>query len=126
MLVHSLKVKNLREAWHHLSFTNTTAVEPSLTATATPVATPKPKRQLSVETKLRQAVENASKDLLSVQNLELRLEVATRWQKGSHEWETTAVLLTNRRYQRSLDELEALIVSRMFELTKMNMSQTGE
>ena len=76
--------------------------------------------------KLRYAVENASKDLLSMQNLELQLEVATRWQKGSDEWETTAALLTNRRYQRCLDELEALIVSRMFELTKMNMSQTGE
>lgn len=60
-----------------------------------------------------------------MQNLELRLEVAVRWQKGSDEWEATAVLLKNRRYQQCLDELEALIVSRMFELTKMNMSQTG-
>lgn len=31
-----------------------------------------------------------------------------------------------RKYQRALDVLEGLIVSRMFELTKMNRSQTGK
>lgn len=41
------------------------------------------------------------------------------------EWKQAAVLVSKRRYQRALDELEALVVSRMFELTKMNMAQTG-
>ena len=31
-----------------------------------------------------------------------------------------------RKYQRSLDNLEGLVVARIFELTKMNRSQTGE
>ncbi|KAF8222408.1 hypothetical protein L208DRAFT_1048587, partial [Tricholoma matsutake] len=34
-------------------------------------------------------------------------------------------MVRKRHYQQCLDELEGLIVSRMFELTKMNMSQTA-
>lgn len=74
---------------------------------------------------MRHATENAAKDLLAVQDLEVRLQIDVRWDRESEEWKATTVLLTRRRYQRCLDELEGLIVSRMFELTKMNMSQTG-
>jgi hypothetical protein len=38
----------------------------------------------------------------------------------------TGGLVTMRKYQRALDHLEGLIVACMFELTKMNMSQTGK
>ncbi|KAH6908621.1 hypothetical protein BKA70DRAFT_1103413 [Coprinopsis sp. MPI-PUGE-AT-0042] len=34
-------------------------------------------------------------------------------------------MASHRQYRKCLDELEALIVSRMFELTKMNMARTG-
>ena len=34
-------------------------------------------------------------------------------------------MVGKHHYQRCLDDLEGLIISRMFELTKMNMSQTG-
>jgi len=74
---------------------------------------------------MRHATENVAKDLLAVQDLEVQLQIDVRWDRESEEWKATAVLLTRRRYQRCLDELEGLIVSRMFELTKMNMSQTG-
>jgi hypothetical protein len=40
-------------------------------------------------------------------------------------WNSAAVWVKKRRYQRALDQLQALIISRMFELTKMNMSGTG-
>jgi len=100
-----LKLTKLRETWHVITTVAVSPVaEPALNA-------PKPKRQFSQETKMRHATENAAKELLAVQDLE--------------EWKATSVLLTGRRYQRCLDELEGLIVSRMFELTKMNMSQTG-
>lgn len=48
-----------------------------------------------------------------------------RWTESSPEYQQAAVLVSQRRYRRCLDELEALVVSRIFELTKMNMSQTG-
>ncbi|KAJ6596456.1 hypothetical protein B0H10DRAFT_1635061, partial [Mycena sp. CBHHK59/15] len=35
-------------------------------------------------------------------------------------------LVGKRRYQRCIDELEKLVVSRLFELTNMNQSKSGE
>lgn len=52
--------------------------------------------------------------------------IATRWVAGSEEWVRAALLVSNRRYQRVLDQLQGLIVACMFELSKMNMSGTGE
>jgi hypothetical protein len=83
------------------------------------------KHQFSAETKLRHATENVTRDTEAVQHLELRLDIQAQWTKISEEWKAMAVLVAKRRYQRCLDALEGLIVSRMFELTKMNMSQTG-
>lgn len=59
-----------------------------------------------------------------VQTFEHRLGIE-RWTKGSDEWVKHEKLFIKRRYQRCLDNLERLVVSRMFELTKMNMSGTG-
>jgi hypothetical protein len=40
-------------------------------------------------------------------------------------WDSAAVSVKKRRYQQALDQLQALIISGMFELTKMNMSGTA-
>lgn len=61
-----------------------------------------------------------------MQALELKLDISERWQPESGEWQCTGRLVAMRKYQRVLDVLEGLIVARMFELTKMNRSQTGE
>ncbi|KAJ7799758.1 hypothetical protein B0H14DRAFT_3092767 [Mycena olivaceomarginata] len=78
-----------------------------------------------IETQRRHALERHERTLEAVQDLELRLEVTTRWQPGMERWETAAVWVKKRRYQRALDQLQGLVISRMFELTKMNMSGTG-
>ena len=96
-----------------------------LPATETAPDAPKKKRQLSEETKMRHATENAAKDLFAVQDLEVQIQIDVRWNQESEEWKATAVLLMRHQYQRCLDELEGLIVLHMFELTKMNMLQTG-
>jgi hypothetical protein len=80
---------------------------------------------MSIETARRHTLENYEKDLRVVQELETRLGVVKRWDLGSPEWQRAGELVAMRRYQRALDHLEGLIVARMFELTKMNMSQTG-
>jgi len=80
---------------------------------------------LAVETNRRKTLETRDKDLQIVQDLEGRLNVAERWTPECPEWQDAAVMVSKRRYQRALDSLEGLIVARMFELTKMNMSQTG-
>ncbi|KAG6835989.1 hypothetical protein H0H93_012471 [Arthromyces matolae] len=79
----------------------------------------------SQETARRHALETMEKDLSVVQELEKRLNITTRWSSTGDDWARAAEMVAKRRYQRCLDTLEALVVSRMFELSKMNLSQTG-
>jgi hypothetical protein len=60
-----------------------------------------------------------------VQDLENKLGVAICWVAGSPEWKDASTKVVLCQYQRCIDTLEGLVVARMFELTKMNMSQTG-
>jgi hypothetical protein len=104
-----LKLEAARQLWHNL----------------TPATQGGRDYTQSRETERRHALETRDKDLLVVQDLERKLEVVERWTSERPEWGAAAVLVGKRRYQRCLDSLEGLIVSRMFELTKMNLSQTG-
>jgi hypothetical protein len=61
-----------------------------------------------------------------VQGLELKLDISQCWQPENEEWQCTGRLVAMRKYQRALDVLKGLIVALMFELTKMNRSQTGK
>jgi hypothetical protein len=79
----------------------------------------------TTETKRRHLLEIRDRDLLVVQDLENKLGVAERWVAGSPEWHDASTKVALRRYQRCIDSLEGLVVARMFELTKVNMSQTG-
>ncbi|KAF6763562.1 hypothetical protein DFP72DRAFT_986482 [Ephemerocybe angulata] len=75
--------------------------------------------------KRRVAKERAERAMQAVHTLELHLGIEKRWTSESDEWKAAEDLVDHREYRRRLDELERLVVSRMFELTKMNMSQTG-
>jgi hypothetical protein len=78
-----------------------------------------------IETQRRHATELVSKTLAAVQDLELQLGIAERWEPDGTEWAITALMVANRRYQCALDELEGLVVARMFELSKVHMADTG-
>ncbi|KAJ7067709.1 hypothetical protein B0H15DRAFT_794140 [Mycena belliarum] len=78
-----------------------------------------------IEAQRRHAIELHQHILLAVQDLEVRMGLAHRWVPDSEEWREAAIMVQRRRYQRALDELQGLIVARLFELTKMNMSGTG-
>lgn len=73
----------------------------------------------------RHGKEKLERDLESVQELERLLEIGDRWTLGSPKWMDTVVEIKKRKYQLALDALELLIVERIFELPKMNQSQTG-
>jgi hypothetical protein len=79
-----------------------------------------------IETRRRHVIENHDKNLKAVQALEMRMEITLRWVAGSAECRDAAKLLHMRKYQRTLDVLEGLVVARIFELSKMNRSQTGK
>ena len=104
-----MKLNAGRDVWQNLTPDNPTA----------------PPSASSLETKRRHALENRDRDLYVVQDLEVILGIVDRWVPECQEWKAAALLVGKRRYQRCLNDLEGLIVSRMFELTKMNMSQTG-
>ncbi|KAJ7472629.1 hypothetical protein FB451DRAFT_1134187 [Mycena latifolia] len=82
------------------------------------------KETRAIETQRRHAMELVAKTLEAVQDLERRLDTA-RWEPGGEKWEAAATMVGRRRYQRALDELEGLIIARMFELYKVNMAGTG-
>jgi hypothetical protein len=74
--------------------------------------------------------EKLQKIMVKVQDLEKMLLLAGIWEKwwepGSDEWQAMEKMASMRAYQRALDSLESLVVAQLFELTKMNMSQTGK
>lgn len=77
------------------------------------------------EAQRRKLIERHSNALEEVGDLEIKLNIAVRWEPGSFEWQDAATLVVNRDYQRALDQLEGLVCSRLMELTRMNMARTG-
>ncbi|KAG1731798.1 hypothetical protein EDD22DRAFT_852830 [Suillus occidentalis] len=77
------------------------------------------------ETARRHAIENYDKDLKVVQELEVKLRITQRWVPDDQEWRDAGRLVANRKLQRALDNLEGLVVARIFELSKMNRAGTG-
>ncbi|KAJ6554006.1 hypothetical protein DFH09DRAFT_1248578 [Mycena vulgaris] len=73
----------------------------------------------------RQVREKMEKDLDSVLELEAALEIVEHWTTASPKWVATTIAVKQHKYQLALDALELLIVERIFELTKMNESQTA-
>ncbi|KAF8531755.1 hypothetical protein JB92DRAFT_3298025 [Gautieria morchelliformis] len=61
----------------------------------------------------------------SVLLLQKVLDIDRRWEPGSEEWKHWEDYLVKREYHRAVDVLEGLVVSRLFELTKMIQSETG-
>ena len=90
---------------------------PTLTSPNPPDVSKKTCQQ-NAETKRRHAIENHEKDLLTIQQLKQKLEIESRWMAMSPEWKAVSELVGKHCYQRCLNNLEGLIVSCMFELTK--------
>jgi hypothetical protein len=73
----------------------------------------------------RRAQEKVEKDLERMEELEEALDVVERWTTESAKWGATVEEFKRHKYAVTLNALELLIVERIFELTKMNQSQTG-
>ncbi|SRR6266550_748498 len=78
----------------------------------------------STEMKRRHVIEKRDNCLKRVHELEVKLHITQRWEPGSTQWKAAAAKVTLREYRRAVDKLKSLVVSRLFELSKMNMSQT--
>ncbi|KAJ7781733.1 hypothetical protein DFH07DRAFT_728833 [Mycena maculata] len=118
------KLVNLRDAQEHVTAVCRVAI-PFIPAEADANYVEAAKATRRLETQRRHALELHAKALAVVHDLEVRMGVATRWIPGEDKWDAAAARVEKRRYQRALDHLEGLVVSRMFELAKCHMSGTG-
>jgi hypothetical protein len=59
-------------------------------------------------------------------DLERRMGLTERWTSDSEEYRSAAAYLDNRQFIRAVDELEGLVVQRLFELLKAHLAGTGE
>ena len=57
--------------------------------------------------------------------LEKQLGIVDRWEPGSSEFQHYQEEAQLQDYHVALDELERLVVQRLFELSKLGMSGTG-
>ena len=57
--------------------------------------------------------------------LEQQLAITDRWTADSADYICITEFIKHRKYLRAVDNLERLVVQRLFELTKMNHSGTG-
>ncbi|KAJ7075097.1 hypothetical protein B0H15DRAFT_956756 [Mycena belliarum] len=73
----------------------------------------------------RHGKDKLDRDSEAVEDLEVRLDIVERWTTASPQWASTVAEVKKRKYRLALGALELLIVERIFELTKMNQSQTG-
>ena len=79
-----------------------------------------------LETDRRLALELRESCLRQVVDLEVSMGIETRWDPLSPEYTETLGYLATRKYQRALEKLQRLVVRRLFELHRMNISATGE
>ena len=79
-----------------------------------------------LESDRRLALELRENCLRQIVDLEVGMGIEKRWDLLSPEYLETLSYLTTRKYQRALEELQWLVVQRLFELHRMNISATGK
>ncbi|KAJ8083535.1 hypothetical protein PM082_009409 [Marasmius tenuissimus] len=80
---------------------------------------------LDLERSVRQAQETELTLLGKIHFYETQMKVDKRWEEGSDEWNRAMAMAEMKDYQGAVDKLEALVVARIFELSKMHMAGTG-
>ncbi|KAG2108835.1 hypothetical protein BD769DRAFT_1630507 [Suillus cothurnatus] len=88
------------------------------------------RKEAQVMTKAREAERQAAHNKLLlamnvVSDLEQQLSIETRWSVNDAEYKQASAYLTNRRFIRAVEQLEGLVVQRLFELAKANLAGTG-
>ena len=81
---------------------------------------------MRLETTRRLAHERYEKALQDVVEMEVRLQVHRRWVSSDPEYVEMLKYIAERRYHRATDKLHQLMVQRLFELHKLNVSGTGK
>ncbi|EIW56750.1 uncharacterized protein TRAVEDRAFT_127597 [Trametes versicolor FP-101664 SS1] len=78
-----------------------------------------------LETRRRYLRERVEQLTAEVNAMEVRLDIASRWQPGDSNYREVIKYISERRYHRALGKLQRLVIQRLFELHKLNLSRTG-
>jgi hypothetical protein len=79
-----------------------------------------------LESERRFCLELRENVLEQIIDIEVQLGIEKRWDPSSTEYLEILGYLSTRTYQRALENLQRLVVQRLFELHKMNISATGK
>ncbi|KIY46451.1 hypothetical protein FISHEDRAFT_47269 [Fistulina hepatica ATCC 64428] len=82
-------------------------------------------RTRRAETQRKVAGERRDRILREVVEMEVRMGIPKRWTIDDKEYTDALQYLEERKYRRCLDNLLRLVVQRLFELQRMNLSQLG-
>lgn len=78
-----------------------------------------------LETQRRHVAERRGQLLREIIDMEVRMGLVDRWQPSSKEFTDTMRYVRTREYHRALDNLQRLVIQRLFELHNLNLAQTG-
>lgn len=81
---------------------------------------------LKLETRRRVAREQCDRLLEDVVNLEARLGITQRWIPSDPQYIEARKYVTERNYHRAVDRVHEVVIKRLFELHKLNISGTGK
>lgn len=84
-------------------------------------------RTLREETKRQKAKEALEKVEAEVIEMEMALEILPqrRWKPSEAQYKKALEQISLREYHDAIDKLELLVCQRLFELQRLNISQTG-
>lgn len=82
-------------------------------------------RTRRLESERRHARERQDQLLRQVLELEVQMGITKRWTLDTPEYVETARYIHERRYHRALNHLQRLVIQRLFELHRLNLSGIG-
>jgi hypothetical protein len=78
-----------------------------------------------MEAERRSALQRVKLSLNAVEDLERKMGIAERWTPAHPDFQKAVAYVRNRQFIRAVEALEGLMVQRLFELSKANLSGTG-
>ncbi|RXW12165.1 hypothetical protein EST38_g13690 [Candolleomyces aberdarensis] len=78
-----------------------------------------------LETQRKAAREKVERVTQEVVAMEAKLNITSRWDSSMPEYLNALQYMAERRYRKALDNLERLVVQRLFELHRLNVSGIG-
>ncbi|KAG6887110.1 hypothetical protein C0995_001409 [Termitomyces sp. Mi166 len=76
-------------------------------------------------TTCRQLNDHRETLLVEILDMEQHMNIDLRWTVNHSKYQKMAEYIANLKYEKALDHLQTLVIKRLFELHKLNLSQTG-